>query len=268
MRYCLHVLLLSFLIAPLAQANLVFTSPPRETPEKGAELYQPIASYLSKALGQPVEYRHPGSWPQYTQDMRDDKYDIILDGPHFAAWRVKHLGHQAAVKLPGYLEFIVVTHQSQKKIIRIQHLGSKKVCGMPSPNMGTVSYLHNFLDATVPPTIVEIKGSFQTLYQAFRDGKCDALLMRSAIWKRMPKQDQADLKVVFTTEKSPNQVITVSKRVKDVDALARAMTSPAGLQAGDGFLNRFSKTNKKFVITSTKEYMGFEKYLEGVVWGW
>ena len=72
--------------------NLILSAPPRETAEAGMKIYGPIAQHLSKLLGVIVTYKHPGNWMTYQHEMRDDKYDIIFDGPHFISWREKHLG--------------------------------------------------------------------------------------------------------------------------------------------------------------------------------
>ena len=61
---------LVFLLAILGQSTvlagpLILTAPPRETPEKGVEIFQPIAKYLSNVLGEPVEYRYQTGWIKY-----------------------------------------------------------------------------------------------------------------------------------------------------------------------------------------------------------
>lgn len=268
MRTSSLIFLAILVFAPAVQAQLVFTAPPRETPEKGLEMYQPIADYLTKTLGEKVVYRHPSDWQTYSNDMRKDNYDIIFDGPHFGAWRIKHLGHQAAVKIPGELVFVIVTNNKNTKVTKLRHLKKQKVCGLASPNLGTVTYLANFLGATVPPQIVEVKGGFKGVYKAFRAGKCDAAILRDTVYKKLPAAEKTDLKVVHTSKPLPNQAVTVSKRVKDVAALTRAMMAPGGAQAADKLMGRFSKNTKTFLKASTEEYQGAEEFLEGVVWGW
>src|SRR5688500_13214269 len=78
---------------------LVFTSPPRETPEEGERSYKPLVEYLSKAIGKPVVYKHPGTWGVYRTEMLAGKYDIVFDGPHFVDYRIQKLGHSAVAKL-------------------------------------------------------------------------------------------------------------------------------------------------------------------------
>jgi hypothetical protein len=56
-----------------------------------------------------VRYEHPGNWLHYQRNLRNDMYDIVFDGPHFASWRMEHLEHDMLVKLPGNLQFYLLT---------------------------------------------------------------------------------------------------------------------------------------------------------------
>ena len=87
------------------QDTLVFTAPPRETPEIAQEIYQPLAAYLSRSIGKKIVYRHPGTWGVYRTEMLKGKYDIVFDGPHFNSYRMEKLGHNILVKMPERFEF-------------------------------------------------------------------------------------------------------------------------------------------------------------------
>ncbi len=69
----------------LAQAAdaIVFTAPPRETPEEGQQIYGPIAESLTRVTGHRIVYRHPQNWLSYQTEMLEGSYDLIFDGPHF-----------------------------------------------------------------------------------------------------------------------------------------------------------------------------------------
>ena len=53
-----------------ANAELIFSAPPRESSNAGAELYGPLAEHLSSLLGEKVVYQHPKNWLQYQRDLR------------------------------------------------------------------------------------------------------------------------------------------------------------------------------------------------------
>jgi len=58
--------------------------------------------------------------------MRYDKYDIVIDAPHFASWWIANLGHEALVKLPGKLQFLLLTEMSNTVIDNADKLIAKK----------------------------------------------------------------------------------------------------------------------------------------------
>ena len=111
------VALCFFIFSPSCFADLILTAPPRETPEAGHAVYAPLARYLSVLLGEPVIYEHPINWKRYEKKMRNDEYDIIFDGPHFAAWRIESLLAKPLIKLPGSLRFVLVVKKSDIVIL-------------------------------------------------------------------------------------------------------------------------------------------------------
>ncbi len=254
-----------------ASADLVISAPPRENLDQGNAQYGPIASFLENKLGTKVYYVHPKSWEQYAIDMRDDKYDIVFDGPHFSAWRMKHLEHVPLVKLPGDLVFYVVTWANNKKIKRLRHLKSKKTCGMASPNLSMLTYLSQFTYTAALPPVLEIKGGIPEVYRAFKDGKCDAAILRDDFYNdQLNVHEKQQLKIIFKSQKLPNQTITASRRVDKhtQDLIIQGLLDPQGSRSALAVLNRFSKSQPNFVATMAADYKGAEGLLEGIVWGW
>lgn len=254
-----------------AYADLILTAPPRESAEQGEAFYGPIAKYLTEQIGEKVVYRHPDTWEHYGADMRNDKYDIVFDGPHFAAWRMKHLQHTPLVKLPGDLSFVVVTRADRKDIKKLRHMQSKKTCGIASPNLSMLTYLSQFAHASALPPVFEVKGGMPEVYQAFKEGKCDAAVLRDGFYNnKLKAKDKAALKVLYTSNPLPNQTVTVSKRVsKQAQAvITKNLMTTQGAKSAQKLLERFSKKKPNFATASAGQYAGAESLLEGVVWGW
>ena len=201
--------------------------------------------------------------------MRDGKYDIVFDGPHFAAWRVKHLNHIPIATLPGRLNFVLVSKKTNKDIKKIRDVAGKKICGLLSPNLGTNQIYSIFKNPVIQPVIFEVKGGMKEVYKTFKDGKCDAAILRKAMYNRLPKEEQSTLNILVTTRPLPNQTFTISQRLKsNANKLANFMSSKDGALAADKLLSRYSKKNKFFEKTTRKNYQGIEELLEGVVFGW
>lgn len=253
--------------------GLVLTGPPRETPEKGMKMYGPIAAHLTKTLGVKVTYQHPGNWLKYQREMRNDKYDIVFDGPHFIAWRVAHLGHEALVKLPGKLQFMLVNDKGNSKVDNPDKLIGKRICGISPPNLSTLSVLDYYRNPVRQPIIKGIKGGMGKVHKSFRGtkAKCDAAVLRTAFYKKKLKDNQrANLKTLYLSKAMPNQGISVSKRVsqKLKDKIAKDLTLGKGVASTKGVLKRFGGKAKSFIPVKPQEYAGYNMLLEGVIFGW
>ncbi len=269
------ILVLSVLLSSIAgQAvakALVLTAPPRESAEAGMKIYGPIANYLSKVLQTEVVYQHPGNWLSYQREMRNDAYDIVFDGPHFIAWREQHLGHEAVLKLPGKLQFMLVTDRRGQRYEHPDMLIGKRICGISPPNLSTLSVLDYFRNPVRQPMIKGIKGGMGKVYQALEKAKCEAAVLRTTFYEKKLKPPQREQLIpLYTSKPMPNQGITVSRRISAEmkQQLRQALLAEDGRRASAGLLNRFAGKNKQFVPVSEKEYAGYNHLLEGVIFGW
>ncbi len=250
-------------------ADLIFSAPPRETAAQGAKIYSPITQQLSALLGEKVVYEHPTNWADYSQKMRDDHYDIVFDGPHFTAWRIRNLHHQPVASLPGHLGFILVTSKDARTINSPRDLIGKAICGMTSPHLATDMIYDLFRNPVLQPQIYDIKGTMEDVYVAFKEGKCQATIFRDSAYEHLSDTDKQALKIVAKTRVLPNQSISVSKRLQSkAKMISDFFLSKAGADSSDGILSRYSKKNKNFTTVSAAQFNGAEDILEGVVWGW
>lgn len=257
-----------------ASADLVYTSPPREGGgggDKAANPHEPVVAYLSKVLGQKVVYSNPGNWLNYQKQMREDKYDIVFDGPHFISWRIAHTSHEALARLPGPLDFVLVAKSDDTSINKVEDLVAKSFCGIAPPNLGTMVILDKFRNPVRQPVVVSISGGVPEVYDAFMKGRCDAATLRSNFYvKKLKDEERKQLKVIFKSAPLPNQGFSVGKRVSagDREKLKQALLSPDAVKPLDGLIKAFGKPDDKIIPTDNKEYEGFNTLLEGVVFGW
>ncbi len=255
-----------------ANAALILTAPPRELPEVGEKLYGPLAEHLSQLLGKEVVYQHPQNWLQYQRDLRKDVYDIIFDGPHFASWRVEHLKHEVLLKLPGTLQFAIVVNSDDKEIKVIKDLIGKKICGIPPPNLATLSVIEQFQNPVRQPIMWGVGGGLMQVFRSFAAKECRAAVFRTTFYeKKLSTQDRAGTRVLYKTKLFPNQAISVSTRVsnKSRRKIILSLTKGKGLDFAKPVVRRFSgKKTRSFVKASNKEYLTFNLLLEGIVFGW
>ena len=271
LRWLMFTGLFMFPLLVSAQ-DLILTAPPREKPEVGAEQFGPLAAHLGKLLGTPVKYVHPGNWLNYQREMRDDKYDIVFDGPHFASWRMAHLGHDALVRLPGTLQFMLFADGNDKEINSTEDLIGKKICGLAPPNLATMSVIATFTNPVRQPVVQAVEGGMPAVYKAFSAGNCRAGVVRDTFFKnKLTPEQRAQLKVIFQPKPLPNQSITVSKRIdaRGKSLIRQSLTKGDGVKASQAILERFGGKNAKaFIVASPEEFEGINTLLEGVIFGW
>lgn len=239
---------------------LIFTSPPRETPEEGQKIYGPVAEHLTKALGRKVVYRHPGTWGAYRSEMLRGDYDIVFDGPHFNSYRVEKLNHNVLVKLPGRLDFAVVTRKGEK-YTSISQMGGRSFCTHAPPNLGALVLMSQFDNPARQPYLIPMEG-WDTIYKGVTSGRCVGAVIPLAQLKKLDKDQQ--LKAVYTTPSMPNQAFSAGPRVtlEQQAKLSAALLAPEA----DSVLDRLrasSKINEKLLATNNAEYNGIGVYLRG-----
>lgn len=253
-----------------AEADYVLSAPPRESPEDGEKFYGPIANALSALLGVPVTYKHPGGWMKYTLGMRAGQYDIVFDGPHFVAWRMKHVGHIPLVRLDGKLQFYVLAKKSDLKGNSMRSVIGKELCGLASPNLGTVSVFAMYDNPVMQPVIRRVSGGFKVIMKKFLQGECDYAVVRDKLFKKLPQAQKDTIKIIEKSTPWPNQTISVTQKIGKADRakIVKFLTSKQGKTAAGKLLGRFSKKKPYFIPAKIKEYRDLELLLEGVVWGW
>lgn len=253
-----------------AQADLIFSAPPRETPEAGQKVYGPIANALGTILGEKVVYEHPKDWLTYSRRMRQGEFDLVFDGPQFASWRLANIAHEPLVRLKGNLQFVVFTKKGTG-IHSLEDLAAKRICALASPNLATVTILKEFDNPVKQPTLVEAKGGMKGIHSLFKTGACHAAVIRDAYFKnKIPDSERRSYQVVWESLRMPNQVITASDNVSPVsrDKIISEFTREKGAQSAQPLFQRFSKTSTHFIAATPDEFEGLNLLLEGVVWGW
>ncbi|HEY9052083.1 MAG TPA: PhnD/SsuA/transferrin family substrate-binding protein [Gammaproteobacteria bacterium] len=252
--------------------GLTLAAAPRESAEKGKELYDPVAAYLSKVLGKPVTYVHTNHWIRYQSDMKKRKYDFVFDGPHLASWRIKNIEHTPVVKLPGNLQFHFLALADDNNVNKPEDLIYKRVCVIPPPNLTAVTLLQKLNDPVREPVLISVKGSMKNLYEKLIQGECSGAVVRTDFYQGQLSAEEKDLvKIVYTSEQLPNQALTASNRVSDaeIEKLVLALTSVQGQKVLAPLLKRFGgKEAVSFIPAERQEYVGYSKFLEGVVLGW
>ena len=252
--------------APVSTAKttdkpLVFTSPPRESAEKGTAIYGPIAEYLSKVTGRRVVYEHPATWGLYRTEMLNGNYDIIFDGGHFADYRARKLGYHIVAKMPSLQQFAIIVRKDDS-VSSVEQLAGQTFCSPPSPNQGALLALSQFKDPARQPITVPITSNFwPSVYDGVVAGRCRAGVLVVAILKKLDKDGAT--KIVLQTPPQPNQAFSISGRVDAADRtkIAAALIAPEAAKATEKLRERF-KVGDSFVAANNAEYVGLGDLLK------
>ena len=244
---------------------LVFSAPPREASEEAKHLYEPIAQYFSRVLGRKVEYRHPKSWLTYQNEMAKGEYDIVFDGPHFNSWRISRLQHNTLVKLADEHAFVVVKRRDNSQVTSLKNLNGKKICGMGSPNLGTLALMAEF-DPLRQPVIME-SSSWYKVYEGVIEGRCAAGTLPVAILNKIDGGGNFT-QIIHRSRVLPNQAFSAGPRVTGEEQmkLSKALISDEARQTFTALLTA-NGSQKGFALASKEEYVGLDTYLKDV-WGY
>ena len=270
MRNLVHIcaaaaLLASGIAIPAMAADvLTFTAPPRDV-GGGNEpaVYGPVADYLSSVTGKKIVYKHPGDWLSYQSDMRKGAYDLIFDGPHFVSWRMSQIGHEPIAKLPGKLVFVVIARKDDAAVDSTTYLAGRSVCGMPRPNLATLTMYSLFENPMRQPRVVQT-ASFKDAYDSLLAGKCIAAVMGKGFYNRFDK-DGVKTKILYTSPGVPNQAFSASNKfsAEDRRKMTEALTSPQARAKMAKFFEIFSK-EKDLVAAKHDEFEGIAALLKDV----
>jgi ABC-type phosphate/phosphonate transport system substrate-binding protein len=268
----INILLIVCLLLPVsANAELVLTAPPRESEQAGVKLYGPLAEHLSKTLGQKVTYRHPKDWKDYEAQMKKGGYDIIFDGPHFAAWRIETNQAEPLVKLPGNLDFSLVVKKTQASVSKTSDLVGKKVCTLPSPNLGAMTLYAMFPNPVRQPEFIMVKGGMKQIVEKLQQGACVAAIMRRGFYaKKLKVAMRNSLRVLETSQALTNQGITVNKKVPATvkQLMLTSLTDAQGRLAARPLFERFSSKAQAFVPATMQDYEHQNLLRENMIFGW
>jgi ABC-type phosphate/phosphonate transport system substrate-binding protein len=245
--------------------TLVFSAPPRETAAQAADIYAPIAEYLSAVTGKKVVYRQPGNWLTYQTEMQKGAYDIVFDGPHFNGWRAANLQHNVLVKLPGDHVFAVVVKKENDKVKEVKQLAGRAVCGMSPPNLGSIMLLSQFDNPARQPVILPTNG-WDNIYAGVADGRCQAAVLPLNKLEKLDRDSK--LRVVFKAKALPNQAFSAGPRVTPGDQIkiSRALLSPEG-RLYTSKLREAYAVSGEFAPAARTEYLGLATLLKDS-WGY
>lgn len=257
----LSALLLVGLYPLQALSDYVFTAPPRESVERGIEIYKPVADFLTKSTGERFVYRHPQTWSEYSRGMQGKEFDLVFDGPHFVSWRVENIQHEVILKLPNLMIWRIITANNNTSINSMDDLVGKTICAPKSPNFGMLTMMSHFPNPDREPVHVVTKG-WKDGYNGVVSGKCEAAVLPKTNHKKFdPKFERT--RAIHNHLPYPNQAITTGSSITpNLKArIEEALLSDAGQEALSRLRDRFTR-GRELVSAESEEYEGISMVLK------
>lgn len=262
-RFGISMLLIVPTFALAESTDLVFATPPTQSVETTKKNYQPLVDYLSQTIHKKIILKPARNFQEYTKNMREGRYDLIFDGPHFINWRIQKQHHVVVAKQPGELHFAIIVKKNSS-ISQLRDLWAVPVCSPAVPHLGTLTLLEIYSNPIREPTIIPVQ-SFKHALQCLRDDRAVAALVRDKYWFK--KADKRGLKVLFITKKKmPARGLSVGQRVNK--SLQRKITTALTSKEGRAFSEKAFSTigGGKFVRANTREFSDLGEIIK-IVWG-
>ena len=213
-----------------AVAPWILTAPPRETAARALRDYGPVATFLSRALDHPVQFRHPDSWLQYESWIRQGKATIWFDGPQFIAWRIVHLEASPGPVIPQPRVWELYTWKGSS-VRRVRDAAGLSLCAPPEPNFGALWESHLFTNPVRQPYVIDTH-AWKAIYKAVRTHACATGIGPKHVLDQLASGNK-DVMILRTSRPLPNQGFSYSKSLSPAEQAraTQALLSPAGEQA-------------------------------------
>jgi len=244
---------------------LIFSSPPRETADAGKKLYQPIADYLSKALGRPVVYKYPRTFGVYRAEMLNGGYDILFDGAHFIGYRIQKQQHNALVRMPNEGRAWAIFARKGERISKVTELAGKTVCAQPAPTIGALVLLSQFdKDPSQQPFLVPVKVR-EGIYNGVLSGHCAAGVLPNTELAALNGSGAAV--TVYESAPIADQGFSAGPRVsrEEQAKIIAALLAPEAAGPTEGIRTRF-KGGAGLIPVKNEDYVPFADLLRNE-WG-
>jgi phosphonate transport system substrate-binding protein len=221
------------------------------------EAYTPVADYLSRRLGQPVELKLFPNYLSFWEATRGGSdFDIALDAAPVTDFRVQRQDWQVVARFEGEVTQSLVTREDDL-VLSPKELVNQRVAVQPSPSVGALVLYQLFPNPVQQPTLV-FEQTNRDVATAVLEGKARAGVIPTPLVGGYP-----GLYPVVTTEPLPFLGFSVSPAINQRTraALKQALLSFPETEEGQRILEEQRLTD--IVPASNRYYRGNAELLVG-----
>lgn len=225
----------------------------------------PVANLLQRITGENFRYVYMAHWPGYIEDMRNSRFSLLFDEPHFVGWRLTNRLHVPLVRLSGKLSFVIVSRRSDESIVQLSDIAGHSVCAAVPPALGGLILFERFDNPSRQPRLRPTPG-FGEAYDQLVGGHCRAAVLPSGQYETLADRRKL-LRVLYLSEAYPNWALSVDKRIPSpvVNRIRDALLDPGNGRVADAVTGEFGP-GIHLLPANEEEYKNHSRLLDDY-WG-
>lgn len=238
----------TLLIFPVLQSEQIRTT------------YQPLVKYLSAKTGHRFSILTTTNFLGHWETIKKAEYDLVIDGPHFTAYRLNKLNYTVLAKFPDPVSYTLVAGENEM-ILEAEEFIGKIIATTPSPGLGALRLYELYPNPLRQPQILEANDS-TTAVNLVLNGKAHGAIIPASMVNSYPQ-----LSTVLNTNQVPAPALSASPKMPQElqqeirKALLEAEQSPEGKKVLEAI------KIARFEASDGKEYLPHGMLLKGM-WGY
>jgi ABC-type phosphate/phosphonate transport system substrate-binding protein len=237
-------------------ADLKLMVEPFYTPERAAEVYQPLIAYLNSATGHNIELVTSRNYHFFWRDVRQNvAVDLMLAEPPITDFRVRRFQAEPLVRTAEPTSYTLLASDMLENPT-VESLVGRNIVTMPSPSLGFALLLEFYPNPVSQPNILSSASSWRDGVEIVFAGESDATIVPTWLKDQYP-----NLIPLRTSREFPGIALSASAGLDPAikqaitDALLKLHEDPSVYEV----LNELGIT--RFEATSAAEYAGAEQML-------
>jgi ABC-type phosphate/phosphonate transport system substrate-binding protein len=247
------------MLSATAAADLDMTIQPVLSEQETVQIYQPLADYIGKVMGQKVVIKTSRDFSEYWVTQKDNNpFEVIVDNAFFTDFRNEREGWVSLVKLPGLISYSLVA-SAANPVYETSELVGKKIASLIPPAPSGIFLGQMFRNPLRQPAIVPTTSAKDAL-KLLLDGKVDAAIIPTPMANEAMTNGE-DLLVIKTSVQIPHSALSVSPKVDEAmrEKLTKALLEADQDKQGQAVLKSLNISN--FEPADPSLYSGLMQYL-------
>lgn len=171
---------------PAQAADLKLMVEPFYTPDRAAEVYQPLIAYLSTATGHRIELVTPRNYHFFWRDVRQNvAVDLMIAEPPITDYRIQRLGAVPLVRTAETTSYTLLASDTLENP-SLEALYGRNIVTMPSPSLGFALLLEFFPNPVSQPNILSSASSWRDGVEIVFAGEADATIVPTWLQAQYP----------------------------------------------------------------------------------